>query len=484
METSVDSLSVSLARWIEAVRYEDLPSAVIHHVRRSLLDYFGVTIRGSTSRIPRILQGHLSATEGTGPASVIGTALTLSAANAAFANGCAAAALELDDGHARTAIHLGATCLPAILATAQVRRAFGRDVVVAAAAAQEAAARLALAADRASARGFSFTPLVGVFGAAIGVGKVLGSEANAITHALGMAGSNTGGLFEYYGGWLDTWPLNVGRAGRDGLLCATLAEAGLAGPVDIFDESRGFAAAFTDGYLDANDVLNALGHDWLMLETYVKPYPCCRRLHSPIDAALGLRERIGPDIDGVERIIVETSAESARLDGKTFDSVAAAQMSIPYGVAVALVFGAPGLEHFEEATRRNPRVLRLVEKIELRASNDSIITEHRSAARVSVRTVGNTTSVLVTDPSGNPANPVNDVALSDRFRYLAEPVLGREATMRLNEALWFLGEAPESLRDGDGLHLIQELACAGASNSSERPSKPPDMDQNGGRTTE
>ena len=52
--------------------------------------------------------------------------------------------------------------------------------------------------------------------------------------------------------------------------------------------------------VDAEYILTALGHDWLMLETYVKPYPCCRRLHSPIDAALGLREKLGDNIDAVE----------------------------------------------------------------------------------------------------------------------------------------------------------------------------------------
>ena len=110
--------------------------------------------------------------EGPGPTPVLGTALRLSPANAAFANGCAAAALELDDGHARTAIHLGATSLRAILAVAEAQGRTCSDVIVATAAAYEVAARIALAAPRAAVRGFSLTPLVGIFGAAIGAGRM------------------------------------------------------------------------------------------------------------------------------------------------------------------------------------------------------------------------------------------------------------------------------------------------------------------------
>src|SRR5690606_19241614 len=145
--------------------------------------------------------------------------------------------------------------------------------------------------------------------------------------------------------------------------------SGIAGPLDIFHGPRGFAVAFTDGEFDGNAVLRSIGQEWRMLETYIKPYPCCRRLHSPIDAVLSLRPKVG-DIDAVERIVVETSADSARLDRKDFDSVSAAQMSIPYGVAVALIHGAPTLEHFEADVREDLRIRRLADLVEVRKSDD------------------------------------------------------------------------------------------------------------------
>ncbi|MEF9603872.1 MmgE/PrpD family protein, partial [Paracoccus sp. PXZ] len=415
MKADVEQLAPTLAGWIEELRYEDLPAEVVHHVRRCLLDYLGVTIRGAGSRIPRTVQAHLAATEGGGPASVIGTAMKLSPANAAFANGCAASALELDDGHARTAIHLGATCLPSILAMAEARGASSRDIIVAIAAAYEVAARVALGADKASARGFSFTPLVGVFGAVVGAARIMGLGQTSITHALGLAGSNTGGLFDYHGGWLDSWPLNTGRTAREGLLCASWAEAGIAGPSDIFEGPNGFAAGFTDGELDQSSFAGVSGEEWVMLDTYVKPYPCCRRLHSAIDAALVLREQVGAEPESIKRIVVETPASSAGLDRKIWDSIAAAQMSIPFVVAVAFVSGAPNLEHFERAGREDPRVARLAERIDVRASALAQIAESRSGARVTVQLADGMKGMTVMHPSGSPAVPVGDLALTSRF---------------------------------------------------------------------
>lgn len=104
-----------------------------------------------------------------------------------------------------------------------------------------------------------------------------------------------------------------------------------------------------------------------------------------IDAILSLRTKMAADTDAVDRIIVETSAETAQLDGKTFDSISAAQMSMPYGVAAALVFGKPTLEYFDDAARLDPRVLRLADRVDVRKSDDPNVSDRRLTARVSVR---------------------------------------------------------------------------------------------------
>lgn len=454
------TLSERLADWVAALRYEDLPAEAVHQVRRSLLDHLGVTIAGAGTSIARTLRNYLLSSEGPGRASLPGTDIRLSVPNAAFANATAASVLELDDGHAAAPIHIGATAIPPILATAQAQNASARDVIVAIAAANEVAARLAIATLPANEKGFNPTPLIGVFGAVAGTSRILGSDARATAHALGMAGAYTGGLFDYHGGWLDSWYINVGRTARDGLICAYLADASLAGPLDIFHGPRGIANAFTDGRLDAEETLRDLGRKWLIGQTYVKPYPCCRRVHAIIDAVLALRPQLPSDPDAIDRIVVETSAATARLDGRIFDSMAAAQMSIGFSVATTLLFGAPRLEHFSEGIRRDPRIHALVARTEARASDDAQMRGWRSSARVSISAGGETKIATIREPLGNPDNPIDDQALEAKFLDLAGPVIGQQQAFRLARLLWRFGDGPDALDRGGGLTFLRSLVPA------------------------
>lgn len=459
MDLSQDSVSLNLARWTAALRYEDLPDMAVHHVKRCLLDLLGVTIAGSTTDLARAIQAYVKATDLPGAASIIGTDQKISLAGATLANGTAASVLELDDGHARATIHPGATCIPAILAMAEAQGASKRDVILAVAVAYEISSRLGAAICQGSAeRGFHCTPMIGVLGAAAGVSKILGNDATATAYALGIAGSNAGGLFDYHGGWLNAWCINAGRVGREGLLSASLPQYGIAGPLDIYDGPKGFAAAFAGGGLEGDEVLRSLGREWVMLDTAVKIYPCCRRLHPVIDAILALKAQVTTDDEAVDRISIVTSSESARLNRRTFESLSAAQMSIPYGAAVAFLFGEPKLEHFDEAARGDPRLHRLAEKVELGVANDPEIADPtRFAARVSLTAGGRTSSVTVTTPTGDPANPVSDHLLENKFRGLADPIIGSERADQAVAAIWSLDRA-ESGQEGK-LDFLRHVSC-------------------------
>lgn len=438
MTARSEPLSVGLARWASALRYDDLPQTVVHAAKRTLLDYLGVVIAGSGTEIARTVVDCLVATEERGSASVIGTRQRMSPMDATLANGTAASALELDGGHSQASMHIMAVCAPAILAAAQARNSGGKDIILATAVACEVASRIGVAASGAVTRGFNGTSLLGAFGAAIGVAKILGSEVKATTHALGLAGTNAGGMYGVAGGWLDGWSISVGRTGREGYLCAVLAERGIAGPSDILDGPKGIGALYNGGPFDRDVVLAGLGREWLMSGMYVKIYPCCRILHSTIEAGISLRQKIGKETERIERIVIETSAASAQLANKNVDSMLDAQFSLPYGVAAALVFGPPRLEHFEESARRHPAVLRLVDRVEVVQSDDPDIADRRFPARVRVVTDTDTTVATVLEPSGGADNPVSDANLNDKFSLLVEPAIGGEIAGRIRETVWDL----------------------------------------------
>ena len=103
-----------------------------------------------------------------------------------------------------------------------------------------------------------------------------------------------------------------------------------------------------------------------------------------------------------------------------------------------------------------------IERIDVRASDDPAVAAHRSGARISVAVGGATASATVSEPLGNPANPVDDQALEAKFRGLAEPVIGRQAASRLAQMVWTFGEASRASGEEDGLAFLRDLAPARA----------------------
>ena len=134
------------------------------------MEYMGVAVGGA-----RFLHGQHpvffeSLSREKGDCSVLGTDFRTSAANAALLNGFSAHVLELDDGHRRGMIHLGASVISAILVVAEqegwaIDRIL-RGIVLG----YEAAVRCACALQPGhKIRGYHVSGTCGTIGAAIGV---------------------------------------------------------------------------------------------------------------------------------------------------------------------------------------------------------------------------------------------------------------------------------------------------------------------------
>jgi 2-methylcitrate dehydratase PrpD len=439
-------LTTTLAEWAASVRYEALPAEVVHHAKRVVLDYAAATVVGSTSGPARIVREHLAETEAPGPATVVGSSLRFSAANAALANGTAAHGLEVDDGYTPGSYHPGGPVLSAVLATAQARGCSGTDILLATAVGFELSCRLAEAGHPATwRRGFHNTPVLGVFGAAAASASLRGGDAALVANALGIAGSHAGGLFEFLGQGAEVKRLHAGKAGRDGVMSAELAARGLTGPTTVLEGTSGYVHAFTGGDFDADSVLAGLGSEWRMLGTYVKPYPCCRHLHGPIDAILALSEAEPIQVEDLDSVLVETYTSAARHAGTVFDDLLDAQMSIPYAVAVTLLYGIPGLEHFQADVRGEPAVRRLVEKVHVREARDCARDyPTMRPARVVLRGPGGERGLRIDQPYGEPSNPMRDRDLEAKLHRLAGPVIGAERCKRIISEIWSF-DAPQRL---------------------------------------
>lgn len=436
--TTPRPLTRELARWAVEARRNPLVPDVEHQSRRVLLDYLAATLAGSRSASAQLVQRYLEESETPGHARVLGTTLRLSPSQAALANGTAAHGLELDDGYTPGAYHPGAPVISAALAAAERHGSSMQDLLVATALGFEISCRLAGAGHPVTwRRGLHNTPLFGVLGASIAVSALLEADEQQTVDALGLAGSHAGGLFEFLGKGAEVKRLHAGKAARDGLVCAELAVRGLTGPDTVLEGAAGFAHAFVDDRLDEVHLMDGLGTTWRMLRTYVKPYPCCRHLHGPIDAVLQLAAAHDLRADQIDVVEVGTYPAATKHRFAEAEDFLDAQMSIPYAVAVTAVHGAPGLRHFDEATRRDPDVRRILPLVSVYEAEDC--TRDYPAmrpARVRVTTDTGVLETRIDQPLGEPDRPVDDDALTAKLHLLADPVCGPGAVSALAESVW------------------------------------------------
>jgi 2-methylcitrate dehydratase PrpD len=437
------SPTLVLARFAANLAYADLDDAEKAALRRHLIDTLGAWIAGARSEV----------FERTAKVLVdLGTGDDI--LTAAYLGGVAVHSLELDDGHRRGAVHPGATVVPALAALAARRPISGRSFMSAMAVGYETTIRLAAALHPNSRRrGFHNTSVAGVMGAAVAASAAQGANASTIASALGLAASSAAGLWAFLEGGGDVKQLHPGAAARDGVLAASLAIAGVAGPERVIEGNDGFLKAFA-GVDAAASLVEGLGLDRARLQVtqgYLKPYASCRHIHPAIDAALTLRTVMNAAPEAIARVEVETYSIAASHAVNTFNTIAEAQRAYPFCLASALRFGPVTLDQFTPQALNDPQTLALCQRIEIKANKayDAIYPAFRPARVKIWLQDGRQFEEFVQTPLGEPDNPLSDEQLRDKFMMLADPVLGTgdaQALLRLCLELDDLGSMEPLLR--------------------------------------
>lgn len=430
-----------LAQFCVDSRFEDLPPALVAQATRHILDTFGATLAGARSEVAAAARQALG--DEAGPSRVWGIDLSTSATQAALLNGIAAHALELDDTGGCD--HSGAVVLPAVMAAVSLRGSAlsGRELLTAVVMGYEVGRRVLEACGGYSAHngaGWHSTATCGVFGAAAACGRVLGLDARQMGSALGLAGSFSGGLWAFIHDGSHSKKLHSGRAAEGGLLAARLARQGVTGPGQLFEEVWGGflkTLAGSDAIPQALD--ENLGQVWKLARCSIKPYASCRGTHSAIDALGLLLEQLQVTADQVEDIQVSLCAFLDGMCGsRAIDSLAAAQMSLPYALAARLVHGHAGLDAYDRPCRETPRIASAMARIRLEV--DPQLSEDGEPV-VTLRTRdGRQASLCVEVPLGAPGNPLGDQALQEKFLSLATRVLPAEQAGELLQQLWRLAD--------------------------------------------
>lgn len=393
-------------------------SSVAISLRKCLLDYLGVTLSESwiISKKGHYIWENLGCDD---ICHVIGTNKTAPTSVAALLNGISAHVIELDDGHRRGAVHIGATIFSALLAVAEDKRINSEDFLRGVLVGYETTIRLACAVQLGNKlRGYHATGTCGTVGAALGIAAALHYTEEQMNTTLAAAVTSAAGVLEMQEDNSDLKPYNVGRAAMDAVVAACIGRTDLKGPKDALGGKRGFLKVMTDD--PHTEFLTDFNSKTLCIEQiYQKIYAACRHAHPAIEAALALRGSVM--YEEIEKIEVQAYKSAvAGHDHTEIASINSAKMSIPFCVAVALITGEAGLNAFVEENIYNPIILSLAKKVQVLVDEDlTVQSPVKRASIVSIYTSTGKFTKRVDYPKGEPENPLTQQELEAKFRGLA-----------------------------------------------------------------
>jgi 2-methylcitrate dehydratase PrpD len=366
-------LATQLARWVSGLSFADVPADVVAATKLRVLDVIGLALAGSATPFGRSTRAAAVALSPPGTSRILATGDKVGMPTAAFANAAFAQALEFDDTHNESIVHMSSPAVAAALALAGTRRISGRELILAIALANEISCRIgSVAPGQFHRRGFHPTGLFAPFGVTFLAGRLLGSEVDTLAQAAGICGSFAAGLLECWVDGTQSKFLHSGWAAQSGIAAATLAQAGVTGPPTILEGRFGLFASHLQHpgtRPDLGRVTEGLGATWESRNASFKPYPAAHVLHPYVDAVLRARERqaITPDeVAHIEcpvaefnvSIVCEPVAEKLAPA-----SDAHARISLQYTVAEALYAGRLGRSAYSEESRTNPAILALARRV-------------------------------------------------------------------------------------------------------------------------
>ncbi|WP_420541941.1 MmgE/PrpD family protein [Rubrobacter calidifluminis] len=444
-----------LASFLAGLRYEDLPEEAVLRSEELFLDWAGSALAGGRERPVRAIERVARALgPREGSCEVLAFGWRTSPLFAALVNAASSHAVEQDDVHNASVLHPGAVVFPAALAAAQEEGASGRELITAAVAGYEAGVRVGEFLGRSHYRVFHTTGTAGTLAAAAAAAHVLGADEAEMADALGSAGTQAAGLWQFLSEGADSKQLHTARAASSGLLSAYLAREGLRGARGILEGEKGMAAGMSSD-ADAGRLTADLGERWAVLETSFKHYASCRHSHPAADALLaGMREHrlAAEDIEAV-RARVHAGAIEVLGDVVEPASVHQAKFSMGFVLALVALRGRAGLEDFTEESLDDGEIKAFARRVEMVL--DPEVDEAypgRWIGLVDIRTKdGREVTSRVDVPKGDPGNPLSRAEIEEKVRRLAAHGGTREEVAeRLVRFAWNLHE-----EDGVGPLLVE-----------------------------
>ncbi|MEM0951588.1 MAG: MmgE/PrpD family protein [Cyanobacteria bacterium P01_H01_bin.74] len=462
-------LADRLAKYTTSLSYDSISQPALHEAKKRLIDSLGCAMGAvSTGSVPAKIAVDIAkmASAPTGGATVLTTRHQSTPDLVAFVLGTMIRYLDFNDTYLSKEPAHPSDNIAAILAVAEANQNNGKDILTAIVLAYEIQCRLC---DAASIRAKGWDHVTyGAFSAGLAAGKLYGLTEQQLVHLQGLAATPNNALRQTRVGELSHWKgCAFANASRNAVFAAMLANQGMSGPSEIFEGEMGFWAQVSGPFelpLLAQETSQA-PDSFMINQTYVKHFPAEYHSQSAIEAALSLREAIGPEnIDTkIKQITIESFDAAVDIIAgfeehwhpKTRET---ADHSMPFCVAAALMDGEITLKTFTPERITDPQLVNLIQKVKVNRNAEMTAGYPKGIPNlITVETTdGQTHQKQVTYPLGHAGNPMSDQDVEMKFRAQVRDVLPDTDMVRILDMIWQL----ETCTDiGELLRLFANPLC-------------------------
>jgi 2-methylcitrate dehydratase PrpD len=457
------SVTAALAAYVANSDLDDIPEDVQQEAKRALLNYLGCALGGSVEPALDVAIATLIPYSGKPSAVVLGRRVRFDPLHAALLNGIGSHVHEYDDTLPKNYIHPSVPVASALFAYASANPVSGRDFVHAFILGFETESRIGNAVYPAHYEaGWHITSTTGVFGAAAGIGKLLGLDARQVVWAFGLAATQAAGIREMFGSMAKSF--QPGRAAQNGYTAALLARANFTAGERALEGPRGFAPV-TAREFDLDKITARLGSDFDLRANAYKPYACGLVVHPTIDGCSRIRaqHRIDPATVTAVRLRVAPLVLDL-CNKKDLERALQSKYSIYHAAAIGLVRGKGGIKEFTEEAVRDPVLARI--RSVTTAVADPSVTEDQVRIEVALQS-GKTVELFVEQSLGNLHRPLSNADLEEKFRDQAVLALPAATVETLIERCWRI----DALRDVGALCRATVPRARRATRGRVRPRK-------------
>ena len=441
-------LAKRLADYAAALTFNELPPAVVHEVKRRVLDSLACAYGALGAPPCKVARRMAMSTSMKGGATVWGTRHRTVPELAAFANGSLVRYLDFNDTYLSKEPAHPSDNIPACLAVAESLNANGKQLIQAIVLAYEVQCRLCDAAAL-RPRGWDHVTY-GAFSTALSVAKLWKLSKDRMIHAINLAGITAGALRQTRVGEVSLWKACAfANSARNAIFAARAAREGMTGPPAMFEGEKGFMKVIS-GTFSLAGLGGEPGVPFKILDTYIKPRPLEYHAQSAVEAAFDVRQQIltaHGEIDLSQIALIEVGSFDVAIEiigrdpekwqPKTRET---ADHSLPYCVAIALMDGRLSPQSFSNKRLQDQTLHHLMQKVKVEEVKEfTELYPNAMPTNIRVRMRGGQVfSSRVDYPQGHPRRPLSDGDLELKLYSLADRKIDRGKVKGLIERVWEL----------------------------------------------